>query len=246
MTKKLTKLTIATKDGMYVPGRTLVPPSGGEKYPIYSLKDELEDKAFLPYWQAFFGTGKPNERLQSNPRRSVRQNGKIAEAQNFRRMQGAYMKSRLHFFDVAKHNTGLRWWFSDTQRICLHHLIMSNYYLDDAGTTEEEILSQNYASDRQMMRLLKTAIEIGSLESDPMKDDKRKTIFYPSRGLVSDTDNLFSSRDPEAMGIFPHLRQMLVEAFGPSQERDERYTMDDYLRDTEEFKALVEEVLNRV
>ena len=70
-------------------------PANGEPWTKYKLKNVLE-----------------NGKWHVVPR-NQRQHGKIQEAQNFRRAQGAYIKARLHFFDVARQAQGnLRWWFS--------------------------------------------------------------------------------------------------------------------------------------
>ena len=219
----------------------LVPPTGGRKFSIYSLRERvLHRPDFLPNWQSFWGTGKKGERLANNPRRSERQAGKILEAQAFRKMQGVYLEARLQLFKAAKQREfGLRWWFGDHKRICLHHLIMRNYYIEDRPTSEEEILLEQWGSDKSMRLILKMGVEIGSLECDPLEEDGRKNVYYPTRGMVSDTDRLFKSEEKNVLGTFVYFRQAVLHVFG-----GQLYTLNDYFRDSAEFDDLVEDVMS--
>lgn len=240
MTNNKNILRVVSADEKHDDPNALCPPTGGEKYQTYSLRERsLHRPDFVPNWQAFWGRGRKGDQLAANPKRSERQAGKIEEAQDFRKWQGVYLEAKLNLFEVAqKKEFGLRWWFADHKRICLHHLIMRNYYLEDRPTTEEEVMARQFGSIRAMQQLLQFALEIGSLERDKLADDARKNCYYPSRGLVSDTDNLFNSTAPGAVGIFVYLRQAVGRVFG-----EKGYNLTRYFVDVNAFDALVDEVM---
>ena len=80
-----------------------MPPKNGEAFKIYSAQTKINNGEFI---------GVP---------RNKRQRGKIAEAQKFRRAQGAYLEARLHFRKLVRDaQSPLRWWFSTTLREELH------------------------------------------------------------------------------------------------------------------------------
>ena len=245
MTKE-NKVKLATNDGKPVsfpaplvsaPKR----PTGSAGFVTYSLKENLKTKDFAANWHAFFGRADRTQQLIANPRRMQRQNGKILEAQEFRKMQGCFLEVRLHAIKMAQTKVfGLRWWFQNHDRIWLHHFIMANYYLRDRPTTEAEILSGARASDKTIRGILKTACEMGSLDVDKVEGDRRAKCYYPTRGMVSDTDNFFNSQDPENRGVFTELKRLLTSAFGTK-----RYSLDRYERDVAEFRSLVKELMEK-
>ena len=211
------------------------PPVGGGKFPTYSLKDELRNEDFAENWQAFFGRPDRNKQLVANPRRGQRPNGKILEADRFRKMQGVFLKTRLHSIEVAEQaGSGLKWWFANSDRITLHHLIMCNYYLSDAPTEEDEIKDTLRCTSRTVRTILRTAVEIGSLDPSSLGGDGRRKGYYPTRGLVSDTDHLFGSSEEEDEGIFRYLHRLLTETFGKK-----RMNLDEYVGEYEEFNWLI-------
>ena len=216
-------------------------PTGSAGFETYSLKENLETEDFAENWHAFFGRPDRSEQLIANPRRMQRQNGKILEAQEFRKLQGCFLEVRLHAIKMAQTRAfGLRWWFQNHDRIWLHHLIMANYYLRDRPTTEREILSLARSSDKTMRGILKTACQMGSLDVDKIEGDRRAKCYYPTRGMVSDTDNFFNSQDPENSGVFTELKRLLTSAFGPK-----RYSLDEYESDVTEFRSLVKKLMDK-
>jgi len=237
-----TKITLATVDGKIGEPRSApVAPIGGAKFESYSLKEHLSTEEFGPNWDAFFGRNDRSKQLQKNPRRAQRQRGKILEAQNFRRFQGAFLKGRLHAITMAQDPaTGLRWWFSNSDRITLHHLIMSNYYLYDLPTPEDEIVTVVRSTSRTVRELLRTAVQIGSLDPEPMAEDKRRKCYYPTRALVSDTDNFFGCVEEGREGVFALLNKMIIELFG-----EERYSLANYAEDFAEFHKLIAQLMEK-
>ena len=230
-------IKLVTDDGERVPGDVVEPrdpPVGGDIFKTYSLKDNLMRAHFAEGWQAFFGRSDRARQLIANPRRSQRQNGKIAEAQNFRKYQGVFLATRLHAIEMARQSTGLTWWFQSHHRIWLHHTIMRNYYLEDRPTTEQEIMQGATTSPKTMRGILRTAVEIGSLDPDVLEEDKRQKCYYPTRGMVSDTDYFFHADDDDATGVLTHMRKNLNEQFGL-----DKYRLSDYERDVENFYQLM-------
>ncbi|BAQ85464.1 putative transcriptional regulator [uncultured Mediterranean phage uvMED] len=170
--------------------------------------------------------------------RTKRQRGKIEEAQRYRKYQGVYLKTRLHFFNTANHSQSqLRWWFANSRRTRIHHFIMHNYYLEDRPTTEEELLEQNFGSRRQVALDLKTAQEMGAIEIDQDAADKRKKVIYVTRGLVADTDNLFGSDDEQRPGMYTVLCEGLATHVSPE------YRLADYAEDRLKYKQMIEATL---
>jgi hypothetical protein len=215
-------------------------PTGGGSFESYSLADYLQDEDMLN-WASFFGREDRSRQLVSNPRRSQRQNGKILEAQEFRKMQGAFLKARLHAITMAQDPAmGLRWWFSNSDRITLHHLVMSNYYLHDTPTPEDEIKATLRCTSRTVRDLLRTAVQIGSLDPQPMAEDGRRKCYYPTRGLVSDTDNFFGSTEVGREGVFAYLNQMIIDLYG-----EERYSLKNYQADFAEFHRLIAQLMKQ-
>lgn len=104
------EIKLVTNDGEPIPGDVVEPreaPMGGDTFKTYSLKDNLMRAHFAEGWQAFFGRSDRARQLIANPRRKQRQNGKIAEAQKFRRYQGVFLDVRLHAINMARESTGL-------------------------------------------------------------------------------------------------------------------------------------------
>ena len=235
-------IKLVTNDGEPIPSDIVEPrdpPVGGGEFKTYSLKDNLMRTHFAEGWQAFFGRSDRARQLISNPRRKQRQNGKIAEAQQFRKYQGVFLDVRLHAINMARGSTGLTWWFQNMQRIWLHHLIMRNYYLEDRPTTEREIIQAAAASPKTMRGILQTAVEIGSLDPDVLEEDKRQKCYYPTRGLVSDTDHFFHADDDHAKGVLTHMRQKLSETFSGK----DTYRLSDYEADVENFYDLMAQMM---
>ena len=236
------KIELATQDGEPVkaddPVTVPPPPEGADYFETYSLKERLKTEDFAPNWQAFFGRSDRSKQLISNPRRAQRQNGKILEAQKFRRYQGIFLKTRLHAIEQARTSHGLKWWFSTYDRIWLHHVIMSNYYFEDRATTEREIMEDPPSSARTMRNILRTAVEIGSLDPDVVREDKRQKVYYPSRGLCSDTDNFFHSEEDNSLGVITYMSNLMDETFG-----EEGYRMFEYRQDVREFYRLMRQLM---
>lgn len=230
--------TLAAQDGkpFQTKGRSQPnAPVGGGTFATYSLKEELRNEEFAENWQAFFGRSDRNKQLVANPRRAQRPNGKILEADRFRKMQGVFLKTRLHAIAVAEQaGSGLKWWFANSDRITLHHLIMCNYYLSDAPTEEDEIKDTLRCTSRTVRTILRTAVEIGSLDSSSLGEDGRRKCYYPTRGMVSDTDHFFGSSEEGAEGIFTRLHRLLTETFGKK-----RMNLDEYVEEYEEFNWLI-------
>jgi hypothetical protein len=204
------------------------PPKHGEPFGIYSFeeRDRLTKKGFVTV------------------PRNKRQRGKIAEAQRFRKAQGAYLSARLHFFDISQQSASqLRWWFASGYRIRIHHHIMVNYYLEDRPTPVEELHARNYCSVRQLHSDLKHAIDLGSIEVDHTKTDKRQRVIYPTRGLIADTDNLFgrhASEDHEFDGMFVFWSQQLGTYLKNEGEPGAaHYSLAQYHADFEAYNDLV-------
>lgn len=239
--KKDIKLVTADGD-LLAQGEKTTPqaPSGGGSFESYSLADYLQDEDMLN-WASFFGREDRSKQLVSNPRRSQRQNGKIKEADKFRKFQGAFLKGRLHAITMAQDPAmGLKWWFSNSDRITLHHLIMSNYYLHDTPTPEDEIKSVVRSTSRTVRELLRTAVQIGSLDPQPMAEDARRKCYYPTRGLVSDTDNFFGNTEEGREGVFAYLNQMIMDLYG-----EERYSLAVYAEDFAEFHRLIAQLMEK-
>ena len=235
-------IKLVTDDGERVPGDIVEPrdpPVGGGQFKTYSLKDNLMKAHFAENWQAFFGRSDRARQLIANPRRSQRQNGKIAEAQAFRKYQGVFLDVRLHAIRMAREKHGLNWWFQSHHRIWLHHTIMRNYYLEDRPTTEQEIMAGATTSNKTMRGILQTAVEIGSLDPDVLENDKRQRCYYPTRGMVSDTDYFFHANDDDATGVLTHLREKLNETFSGL----DRYRLSDYEHDVETFYELMGQMM---
>lgn len=212
-------------------------PKGGERYQVYSLRDHLKIEQFAENWRSFFRPERGNE-LQANHRRYQRQNGKIAEAEKFRQLQGCFLKTRLHAMDLQRREkTGLSWWFQTNDRVWLHHTVMANYYLHSSPTTEREIMDGCFASEKTMRRILKTAVEIGGLDPDEITGDRRTRTYYPSRGLVADTDAFFSAKVPGSLGVFTYLHELRKKYF------EKPYYLDRYLEDVNNFHQLIDELM---
>ena len=237
-----TKITLATQDGKIGEPRSApVAPMGGAKFESYSLREHLNTEEFGPNWDAFFGREDRSKQLVNNPRRAQRQNGKIKEADKFRKMQGAFLKTRLHAITMAQDPAmGLKWWFSNSDRITLHHLIMSNYYLHDTPTPEDEIKATLRCTSRTVRELLRTAVQIGSLDPQPMAEDARRKCYYPTRGLVSDTDNFFGSTEEGREGVFSYLRSVFKNLYG-----DQGYYLANYAEDFAEFHRLIAQLMEK-
>lgn len=234
-------IKLVTDDGERVPGDVVEPrdpPVGGDQFKTYSLKDNLMRTHFAEGWQAFFGRSDRARQLIANPRRKQRQNGKIAEAQKFRKYQGVFLDVRLHAYTMARNSSGLTWWFQNSHRIWLHHTIMRNYYLEDRPTTEQEIMQGAPTSPKTMRGILRTAVEIGSLDPDVLEEDRRQKVYYPTRGLVSDTDHFFHADDDDQKGVLTHMRKKLSEQFG-----FDGYRLSDYEADVENFYKLMAQMM---
>lgn len=234
-------IKLVTDDGERLPGDIVEPrdpPVGGDQFKTYSLKDNLMKAHFAENWQAFFGRPDRARQLIANPRRSQRQNGKIAEAQKFRKYQGVFLDVRLHAIAMARKKHGLNWWFQSHHRIWLHHTIMRNYYLEDRPTTEREIIQGATTSAKTMRGILQTAVEIGSLDPDVLENDKRQKVYYPTRGMVSDTDYFFHADEDHATGVLTQMRKTLNEQFGFDQ-----YRLSDYETDVETFYELMAQMM---
>ena len=245
MTKESEKnIKLATTDGESVPADKKLdapdPPEGADRFKLYSLAENLKTEDFAENWAAFFGRNDRSMQLISNPRRSKRQNGKILEAQKFRRYQGIFLKTRLHAIEQASTSAGLKWWFATYDRIWLHHVIMSNYYFEDRPTSDREIMRAAKASPRTMADILKTAVEIGSLDPDVAKEDKRQKVYYPSRGLVRDTDNFFHSEEEDGLGVITYMSRLMDETYG-----EEGYRMFEYRKDVREFYSLMMQMMKK-
>ena len=237
------EIKLVTDDGERVPGGVVEPfdaPKGGGRYKMYSLKDIPTRARFAEGWQVFFGHSDRARQLIANPRRSQRQNGKVEEAQHFRKYQGVFLDVRLHAIDMARQSTGLTWWFHNSHRIWLHHTIMRNYYLEDRPTTEQEIMQGGLTSPKTMRGILRTAVEIGSLDPDVLEEDKRQKCYYPTRGMVADTDHFFHADDDDAKGVLTRMRKKLNEQFG-----QDAYRLSDYEQDVENFYELVDELMSQ-
>ena len=237
-------IKLVADDGKPIPGDIVEPrnaPVGGDTFKTYSLKDNLMKAHFAENWQAFFGRSDRTRQLIANPRRSQRQNGKIAEAQEFRKYQGVFLDVRLHAINMARESTGLTWWFQNMQRVWLHHTIMRNYYLEDRPTNEQEIMQGATTSNKTMRGILQTAVEIGSLDQDVLENDKRQRCYYPTRGLVSDTDHFFHADDDDQRGVLTHLRDKLSETFSGV----DRYRLSDYEHDVETFYKQIGQLMEQ-
>jgi len=235
-------IKLVTDDGERLLGEPVEPrdpPVGGDTFKTYSLKDNLMRAHFAEGWQAFFGRSDRARQLISNPRRKQRQNGKIAEAQAFRKYQGVFLDVRLHAYEMARDSSGLTWWFQNSHRIWLHHTIMRNYYLEDRPTTEQEIMQGAKTSRKTMRGILQTAVEIGSLDPDVLEEDRRQKVYYPTRGLVSDTDHFFHADDDDQRGVLTHLRKKLSETF----LGEDRYRLSDYEDDVGTFYKLMGQMM---
>jgi len=242
MSKKV-QITLATKDGnsLTEPRGAPTQPLGGARFTTYSLKEHLKNEEFAGNYQSFFGRDARNKQLITNPRRSQRQNGMILEADKFRKFQGAFLKTRLYAIESAdKAGSGLKWWFANSDRITLHHLVMMNYYLDHRPTDEDEIKGRMRCTSRTVRTILRTAVEIGSLEAVPLEKDSRRKTYYPTRGLCSDTDNFFGSDEAGAEGLLFYLSELLTDLFG-----EDRYPITQYLEDVREFHRLITELMER-
>ena len=137
-------------------------PRNGEPYSIYPF---AERHAFI------------RGEVKTVPR-NKRQRGKIAEAQRFRKAQGAYLSARAHFFDISQESASqLKWWFAATHRVRIHHHLMINYYLEDRPTPVEELTAKNYCSVRNLHNDLKHAVDLGSIEIDQTDKDKTQRVI---------------------------------------------------------------------
>ena len=202
-----------------------MPPKNGEAFKIYSVQTKINNGEFI---------GVP---------RNKRQRGKIAEAQKFRRAQGAYLEARLHFRELVRGSQSpLRWWFSSTLREELHCRIMRQYYLYDAPTYVSDLLDKIPASTRNIMAEIKTATDLGSIELDALKSDKRKRVIYPTRGLVADTDNLFGRSTGETDGFFIFWGGLIDTHIGDNED-NERYRISDYRRDFDAYNDLITAII---
>ena len=202
-------------------------PRNGDHYQVYSFneKEMLLDDDF-----------------KTVPR-NKRQRGKLAEAQRFRKAQGAYLRARMHFFDISQRSTSqLAWWFANTQRIRIHHHILGNYYLEDRPTPVVELIEKEYCSVRALHSNLNTAVEMGSIEIDSSIEDKRQRVIYPTRGFIADTDNLFgreSQTDHGTDGMFVFWAKQIDEQVGPIWDRESRYSLKEYHQDFERYNQMV-------
>tara|TARA_R100001163_G_scaffold23242_1_gene19558 strand:+ start:424 stop:1137 length:714 start_codon:yes stop_codon:yes gene_type:complete len=202
-------------------------PEHGDKFSVYAFEDRL----------------KHENGFMTVPRHE-RQRGKIQEAQRFRKAQGAYLSARLHFFDIATGSQSqLKWWFASTHRIRIHHHLMINYYLEDRPTPVEELIAKNYCSVRNLYSDIKNATDLGSIEVDFSKKDRRQRILYPTRGIIADTDNLFgrSANDKHGLdGMFVFWSQQL-DTFLNNEMVDgqQPYSLAQYHKDFEAYNALV-------
>ena len=200
-------------------------PKNGEQFETYSVEAKIKNGEFI---------GVP---------RNKRQRGKIAEAQRFRRAQGAYLAARLHFRELVRDaESPLRWWFSSTLRAELHTRIMKEYYLFDAPTYVSDLLDKIPASTRNIMTEIKTATDLGSIELDALKSDKRKRVIYPTRGLVADTDNLFGRSTGETDGFFIFWGGLIDTHIGDNED-NERYRISDYRRDFDAYNDLITAII---
>jgi hypothetical protein len=217
--------------------RDITAPKGGEAWSVFDLEpytDQAQEARQTKSWK-----GVP---------RHIRQNGKISAAQHFRRAQGYYLKARLHFWKISQSEAGyLRWWFQDLERVLIHHVIMINYYLEDAPTTLPEILDHNICGAQKVKGILKTAVEMGSLEVDQLKSDRRVNVYYVTRGLVAESDMLFGRKadgDPNREGIYRHWNRNLHE----DPDRGEEYKatpqmLDKYLTQYDAYFEMVSKFL---
>jgi len=237
------KIKLAASDGKRVGSNKRVStpkkPQGGASFQTYSLRSNLAAADFAPNWKAFF-IRPGRSQTQADPRRRQRQDGKILEAQKFRKYQGVFLATRLHALAFADKQTGLSWWFQTHPRLWLHHTIMSIYYLDDAPTLEQEILRNAPTSNKTMRTILQTAVEIGSLDRDVVQGDRRRRCYYPTRGLVSDTDAFFHSHEPDAIGTFTIMRQLLDRYFG-----QDKFRLSDYECEVANFYTLMDQMMER-
>lgn len=175
--------------------------------------------------------------------RNKRQRGKIAEAQRFRKAQGAYLSARLHFFDISQESSSqLKWWFASTHRVRIHHHLMVNYYLEDRPTPVEELIAKSYCSVRNLHNDLKHAVDLGSIEIDHTDKDKRQRVIYPTRGFIADTDNLFGREkqsEHENDGMFVFWAKQIDKQVGPFCDDDARYNLEQYHADFETYNDLI-------
>ena len=208
-------------------------PRNGAPWKIFSLKKYAEMAKKIG----------PQNSWKGVPRHT-RQNGKIEEAQYFRRAQGYYLKARLHFFKISQNETGyLRWWFSDLDRVLIHHILMVNYYLHDRPTNKSELIAFEICSPQKLTDTLKNAVDMGSLEMDQLKGDRRAHCFYPSRGLVADTDMLFGRKGTiENEGIYRHWnRQLKADVDLPCHATPQM--LDEYLEKYDAYFEMVGEYI---
>ncbi len=204
------------------------PPRNGEKFAVYAFADRqtLDGGAF------------------QTVARDKRQRGKIAEAQRFRRAQGAYLAARLHYFNISQVATSqLKWWFANTRRIRIHHHLMVNYYLEDRPTPVAELIANEYCSIRHLHSDLQHAVEMGSIEIDHTKEDKRQRVIYPTRGFIADTDNLFGRRADEQHGLDGMFvfwsKQLDTYMMDEGEPGSTHYSLAQYHADFEAYNELV-------
>jgi hypothetical protein len=207
-------------------------PRNGKKWEVFSLTPFLEKSK------------NSEERSNFEPvSRSVRQNGKIEEAQTFRKWQGAYLKARLHFWKISQHESSyLKWWFNDLHRVLIHHFLMVNYYLEDRPTMRSELVAAKLCSEQKLKDTLRHAVDMGSLEVDQVEYDKRERVYYPTRGLVADTDMLFGRKTdhPETEGIYRHWNRSLKnDEFGSSNYHVTAAMLDAALEEYDNYFAIV-------
>lgn len=207
-------------------------PRNGEKWQIFSL---------APYTKAGQERGRSGD--WKGVSRSVRQNGKIEEAQHFRRAQGFYLKARLHFWKIAQKETQyLKWWFNDLHRVLIHHFLMVNYYIEDRPTTRSELVNAKICSEQKLKDTLRHAVDMGSLEVDQMESDRRERVYYPTRGLVADTDMLFGRKtgDCETEGIYRHWnRSLRNDPLRSSECHKTPQMLDNYLKEYDAYFEMV-------
>lgn len=231
MTKE-NKLKLVTEDDPQG-GQSEVPnaPQNGEHWTVYPFEQR---RALL---DGVFETVPRNKR----------QRGKIAEAQRFRKAQGAYLSARAHFFDISQESSSqLKWWFAATHRVRIHHHLMVNYYLEDRPTPVEELIAKSYCSVRNLHNDLKHAVDLGSIEIDQYDNDKRQRVIYPTRGFIADTDNLFGRRkqsEHEHDGMFVFWAKQIDKQVGPFWDHNSRYNLEQYHADFEAYNKLVAEHL---
>jgi|8_EtaG_2_1085327.scaffolds.fasta_scaffold64039_2 hypothetical protein len=212
-----------------------------QKKPMFANMPPVDGQAFSVY--AFQNRPKTDDGGFVTVPRHKRQRGKIQEAQSFRRAQGAYLKSRMHFFHVAASSESqLKWWFANTHRIRIHHHLMVNYYLEDRPTPVEELIKEKYCSIRHLHSDLKHASDLGSIEIDHIEKDKRQRVIYPTRGFVADTDSLFGREaqlDNELDGMFVFWSKQLKKYV----DEKKYYSLTEYHQDFAAYRSLVADYL---